>query len=168
MGSEFAARLSGRVLRSTVLGTVVVLLECILMAVLSFFTPHPVAAVFRMVAVSLALLFVGISLVAVRGYRIERGVLRVERPFWSTTHSIAGLHSAVRDPTALRWTVLGFGNNGFFALNGWRKVAPYGWCRVLATDPPNAVVLRTAQATYIVTPDRPDEFLQQAQLLAGP
>ncbi|HTO53632.1 MAG TPA: PH domain-containing protein [Myxococcota bacterium] len=168
MGSEFAARLSGRVRLTTVLGTVALLLECALMALLSFFTPQPVAAVFRTVAVLIALLFVGIFLVAVRGYRIERGVLRVERPFWSTTHSIAGLQSALRDPAALRWTALGFGNNGLFALNGWRKVAPYGWCRVLATDPANAVVLRTPQATYIVTPDRPDEFVQQAQLLAGP
>jgi PH (Pleckstrin Homology) domain-containing protein len=169
MGTEFQARLSGRVRWTTALGTVVLLFEAALMAVLSRITPPPVSLVFRVVAASLALLFVGISLVAIRGYRIERGVLLVERPFWSTSHSLAGLRSAARDPSALASRfVLGFGNNGFFALNGWRKIAPYGWCRVLATDPEHAVVLQTPDATYVVTPDRPDEFVQQALLLAGP
>src|SRR5262249_28290141 len=120
------------------------------------------------VACSLVALFAGIALVAIRGYRIEPGVLRVVRPLWDSSHSLAGLHSAARDPIALRFTLVGFGNNGFFALNGWRRVEPYGWCRVLATDATDPVVLRTDRATYIVSPDRPDEFIAQALALSSP
>jgi hypothetical protein len=165
---EFGAPLSGRIKALTALGSFVLLGEAALMLFASRWTPWPVSAVMLCVGVSLLALFVGIWLVAIRGYALEPGVLRVARPLWSTSHSLAGLHAAARDPEALRFTLLGFGNNGFFAVNGWRKVEPYGWCRVLATDPANAVVLRAAGATYIVTPDRPDEFVQHALALARP
>jgi hypothetical protein len=168
MGSEFAAGLSGRVRATSALGTAVVLGEAALFGALSFVTPWPVWLVFRGVAGFLLALFIAVALVAIRGYSLEVGTLRVERPFWSTSHSLAGLTSAARDPNALRFTFYGFGNNGFFALNGWRRVEPYGWCRVLATNPANAVVLRTAHATYIVTPDRADEFVERARALAVP
>lgn len=168
MASEFQARLAPRFRATSALGTVVLLGEAALMLALSAHLPQPVAAIFGLVGVSLVALFGVIALLAIRGYRLEPGVLRVDRPLWSTSHSLAGLSSAARDPDALRFTFWGFGNNGFFALNGWRRVEPYGWCRVLATDPANAVVLRAAGATYIVTPDRPDEFVQRALALAAP
>src|SRR5262249_3929396 len=111
-------------------------------------------------------LFAAIALVAIRGYELTAGELRVARPLWSTTHSLAGLSRVARDPNALgTWTLRGFGNNGFFAVNGWRKIPPSGWCRVLATDPPNAVVLCTPGGNYVVTPDRLDEFVAQAETL---
>lgn len=165
---EFAAPLSARVKALSALGTFVLLGEAALMLVVSRYTPWPVRAVMFGVGVTLVALFLAIALVAIRGYALEAGALRVVRPFWSTSHSLDGLREAVRDPNALRFTVYGFGNNGFFALNGWRRVEPYGWCRVLATDPANAVVLRAARATYIVTPDRPDEFVSRALALARP
>ncbi len=166
--SEFGAPLSVHVKATSALGTFVLLGEAALMLTVSRWTPWPVSAVLFAVGVSLVVLFAAIALVAIRGYALEPGVLRVTRPLWSTSHSLAGLHAAALDPSALRFTFLGFGNNGFFAVNGWRKVEPYGWCRVLATDPANAVVLRAAGATYIVTPDRPDEFVQRALALARP
>ena len=166
MGSDFQARLSARVLATSVLGTVVLLAEAALMFALSLWAPWPASTIFGSVAGLLVALFLGVALVAIRGYRIEPGVLRVDRPLWASSHSLAGLQSAARDPAALRFTWLGFGNNGFFALNGWRRVEPYGWCRVLATDAEKAVVLRTAKATYIVTPDRPEEFIAQTLALS--
>ncbi|MFI5316666.1 MAG: PH domain-containing protein [Myxococcota bacterium] len=167
MTSDFKAPLAPRLVATSVLGTVVLLGESALMLALASYVPRQVAPIFLGVAVSLVALLGGIALVAIRGYRLEVGVLRVDRPLWSTTHSLAGLLGAARDPHALRvFTLRGFGNNGFFALNGWRYVAPHGWCRVLATNPENAVVLRTAERTLIVTPERPDEFVQQALLFA--
>jgi len=172
MTSEFKARLSARVKATSVLGTVVVLGEAALMLALATHVPAQLAPIFLVAGGALLALFAGVALVAIRGYGLEAGALRVARLFWSTTHSLAGLRSAARDPKALRVTFTvqfnGFGNNGFFALNGWRRVEPYGWCRVLATDPDNAVVLCAAERTYIVTPDRPDEFVQQALALARP
>jgi hypothetical protein len=168
MTSEFEARLSARVRATSWLGTVVLLGEAALMLTLSAYVPAQIAAIFLAVGVSLLALLGAIALVAIRGYRLEPGVLRVDRLLWSTSHSLAGLTSAERDASALRFTWLGFGNNGFFALNGWRSVSPYGWCRVLATNAENAVVLRAAGATYIVTPERPDEFVQRARALAAP
>ena len=166
VGSDFEARLSPRVVATSVLGTVVLLAEAALMLGLSFWAPWPASTIFLSTAALLVVLFVAIALLAIRGYRIEPGVLRVTRPLWASSHSLSGLHGAARDPSALRFTWMGFGNNGFFALNGWRRVEPYGWCRVLATDAANAVVLRTAKATYIVTPDRPDEFIAQVLALS--
>jgi PH (Pleckstrin Homology) domain-containing protein len=166
VGSEFPARLSARVLATSILGTVVLLTEAALMFGLSLWAPWPASVVCLAVGGFLVALFIAIALVAIRGYRVEPGVLRVDRPLWASSHSLVGLQSAARDPDALRFTWLGFGNNGFFALNSWRRVEPYGWCRVLATDPASAVVLRTAGATYIVTPDRPDEFIARALALS--
>jgi PH (Pleckstrin Homology) domain-containing protein len=162
--TEFAAPLSLRVKATSTLGTVVLLGEAALMLALVRFVPFPVSRVFAVAGLALCALFAAVALVAVRGYRLENGELVVVRPLWSTRHSLAGLSSAARDPSALRFTFLGFGNNGFFAVNGWRRIEPYGWCRVFATDAANAVVLRTPARSYVVTPARPDEFVTQAQL----
>ena len=166
--SDFGAPLSGRVKASTALGTVVLLGESALLLGLSSRVPEPVASVFRAVGATLVALFAAVALVAIRGYRIENGELVVRRPLWSSRHSLAGLESAARDPRALRPTLYGFGNNGFFAVNGWRRVDPYGWCRALATNAANAVVLRTPERTLIVTPDRPDEFVAEARAWLRP
>lgn len=166
-GIDFRAPLSPRVRATSVLGTVVLLLETILMLGLARFAPRPAATIFLAVALSLIALLAALWLFAIRGYRIEPGALVVERPLWASTHSLAGLRGAARDEAALRFTWQGFGNNGFFALNGWRKIEPYGWCRVLATGTEHPVVLSTEAATYVVTPDRPDEFVQHALRLAG-
>jgi hypothetical protein len=167
MTSDFEARLSARVKATSALGTVVLLGESALFLGFASRVAPPLAPLFLAIGFVLLALFVAVALVAVRGYRLELGVLRVDRPFWSSTYSLAGLRSAARDPKALSvFTVRGFGNNGFFALNGWRHIDPYGWCRVLATDPANAVVLQAAERTLIVTPDRPDEFVRQALVFA--
>jgi len=167
MTSDFRARLSPRVKATSALGTLVLVGESALFLAFSGRVARPLAPLFLALGIALLALFVGVALVAIRGYRLEPGVLRVDRPLWSSTHSLAGLRGAARDPNALSvFTVRGFGNNGFFALNGWRHIEPYGWCRVLATDPANAVVLRAAERTLVVTPDRPDEFVQQALALA--
>jgi len=167
--SDFGAPMSPRVRATSALGSLVLLGESALLLGLGGRVPPPVAAVFRLAGVALLALFAAVALVAIRGYRIENGELLVRRPFWSTRYSLRGLSSAARDPRALRPTLFGFGNNGFFAVNGWRRVDPYGWCRALATNAENAVVLRTPRHTLIVTPDRPDEFAAEAQawLLPG-
>ncbi|HSS43893.1 MAG TPA: PH domain-containing protein, partial [Thermoanaerobaculia bacterium] len=77
--------------------------------------------------------------------------------------SLEGLQNVVKDPRALRLMALGFGNGGLFAILGWCQVNPYGWCRVFATDPKRAVVLERKSGPVIVTPDRPDEFVQEAK-----
>ncbi|HTO69853.1 MAG TPA: PH domain-containing protein [Myxococcota bacterium] len=160
---EFAAPRSFRVKATTWLGTVVLLSEAALMLALTRFVPPALGPLFRALAVLMLAGFAGAALVAVRGYRLADGELVVERPLWSTRYSLAGLDRVARDPQALRPTVFGFGNHGFFAVNSWRRIAPYGWCRVLATDGANAVVLHTAERTLVVTPDRPDEFVARAK-----
>jgi PH (Pleckstrin Homology) domain-containing protein len=162
----FRAPLSGRVRATSLLGSVVLVLETALMLGLSRFAPRPASTIFLSVGLALIALLILMWLLAIRGYRIEGGNLYVDRPLWSSSHSLEGLRSVARDDTALRFTWQGFGNNGFFALNGWRKIDPYGWCRVLATRTDAPIVLSTAAATYVVTPDRPDEFVQQALALA--
>lgn len=161
--SDYGAPLSPRVKATSALGTVVLLGEAALLLGLAGRVPAPVASVFRAAGWAMLALFTGVALFAIRGYRLENGELLVRRPLWSTRYSLAGLASAERDPRALRPTLFGVGNNGFFAVDGWRRVDPYGWCRALATNAANAVVLRTAGRTLIVTPERPDEFVAEAR-----
>src|SRR5262249_33827815 len=155
MTGGFSAPLSARVKATSALGTVVLVGEFVLMLTLVAVVPEKIAWLLETVAAGIVGLLGVLALTAVRGYRFAGDRLLVARAVWATSYSLAGLRSAARDPRALRFTLAGFGNNGFFALNGWRRVEPYGWCRVLATDPEHAVVLCTPERTLIVTPDRP-------------
>jgi len=162
MRVAYQAPWSLRVSALTVLGTTVLLLEAALVWFLGRLAPGNRMLVSAAAAGLLALLAC-CALLTVRGYGFDTATLLVYRPLWTTRISLEGLRDVVEDPTALRLTLKGIGNGGLFSILGWRHVDGYGWCRVFATDPKRAVVLDRDGDHFIVTPDRPREFVQEAK-----
>jgi hypothetical protein len=158
----FAAPWGARLRTLTPLGSALLIGESLLMLGLSRVVPYFGPLFLGMSAAMLcAVSWCGLSVI--RGYRVEAGRLVVERTLFSSEYPLAGLRSVAHDPSALRFTPLGFGNGGLFVISDRRFVAPYGWCRSLATDPANAVVLCWDDRRLIVTPDRPAEFVARIE-----
>lgn len=161
MSSSYRAPWSGRVKALTALGSTVLLGDAALLGALGRVVPGAPVILYWAPWILVGI-FAGCALFAVRGYRLEPQALLVQRLLWTTELPLAGLRRAVHDPRAAQITIRGFGNAGLFSILGRRYVVPYGWCRVFATAPENAVVLETATGTFIVSPDRPEDFVREA------
>lgn len=163
MSLAYGAPWSLRVKALTVIGTIVLLGDAGMLWFMARFVPGT-QAFLSVVALGLLAILGCCALLTVRGYGFDTGTLLVRRLVWTTRVSLEGLRNVVQDPTAIRLlTIKAVGNGGLFAILGWRHVDGYGWCRVFATDPKRAVVLECKSGHIIVTPDRPDEFVQEAR-----
>jgi hypothetical protein len=163
MSLAYGAPWSLRVKALTALGTIVLLGDAGMLLFMARFVPGT-RAFLSVVAFGLLAVLGCCALLTVRGYGFDSGTLLVQRLVWTTRVSLEGLRSVVQDPTAIGLlSIKAFGNGGLFAILGWRRVRPYGWCRVFATDPARAVVLECKSIHIIVTPDRPAEFVQEAR-----
>ncbi|WP_193164639.1 PH domain-containing protein [Microbulbifer hainanensis] len=98
------------------------------------------------------------ALFAVRGYTIEDAALLVVRPGWNTRIPLTGLQSVEIKPDAMRGSIRLFGNGGLFGFIGLFRNSALGRYRAFVTDAANCVVLRFADRTLVVTPDRPQQF----------
>ena len=103
----------------------------------------------------------------VRGFRVEAGTLVVERVFRTVRLPLAGLTSAALESDALRGAIKLFGNDGAGAITGWFASKRLGRFRAFVTDLDNAVVLRWADRTIVVSPDRPASFVSAIRIQAG-
>lgn len=117
---------------------------------------------FAMFAIFSSLL--GSALFVVRGYELEPNVLLIRRLLWSTRIPLDDLTGAWADQTAMKGSLRLFGNGGLFVFAGLFTNRKLGRYRAFATEPRNAVVLRFAKRTVVVTPDRPLDFLQALPL----
>jgi hypothetical protein len=106
-------------------------------------------------------------LFTVRGYEIASDALLVRRLLWSTGIPLAGLRSIALEPKLPRATVRLWGNGGLFSFSGLFWNRPLGRFRMCATDLSKAVVLRFHDRIWVVTPDRPEEFIQHLTRKAG-
>jgi hypothetical protein len=114
----------------------------------------------RLLVVGVPLLILALAaLWTVRGYELGGGSLSIQRGFWRTRVSLAGLLSASTDAQALRSSLRLFGNGGLFSFSGLFWNRRLGRFRIFATDPARAVVLRFEHRTIVVTPDRPGDFV---------
>ncbi|MFC6632120.1 PH domain-containing protein [Microbulbifer taiwanensis] len=100
------------------------------------------------------------ALFAIRGYRIEGDNLLILRPGWKTRFALGELIEVKSDPEAMRGSIRLFGNGGLFGYIGLYRNSGLGRYRVFATDMSKAVVLRFPERTLVVTPDRPQQFVQ--------
>ena len=98
------------------------------------------------------------ALFAVRGYTIEDSTLLIVRPGWNTRIPLVGLQSVDIKPDAMRGSIRLFGNSGLFGFIGLYRNSALGRYRAFATNAANCVVLRFADRTLVVTPDRPQQF----------
>jgi PH (Pleckstrin Homology) domain-containing protein len=119
---------------------------------------------FKLLLSVLAGVLLGSALFTIRGYELAPAELLVERLLWATRLPLADLRAAWADPTAMRWSWRLFGNGGMFAISGLFWNRRLGRYRAFATDPRNAVVLRFATRTVVVTPDAPRELLDTLAL----
>ena len=99
------------------------------------------------------------ALFTVRGYSIANDTLLVHRPFWKTRVSLSELRSVKFDHAATHRSIRTFGNGGFFSFTGYFRNKDLGSYRVFMTDRRRAVVLRFPSSVTVVSPDRPEDFV---------
>lgn len=122
------------------------------------FLPRPgigFAACLLMAIPPIAALFI------VRGYRITPDAVLVLRPGWVTRLPRAGLVSATFEPGVMRRSLRLCGNGGFFAFTGLYWNRELGRHRAFVTDGQRSVVLRFANRTVVLSPDRPEDFVDE-------
>lgn len=100
------------------------------------------------------------ALFAVRGYRVQGHNLWILRPGWKTRIALNGLTSASFEPDATQGSIRVFGNGGFFAFSGLFRNKRLGRYRAFATDMSHTVVIKLPARTLVVTPDKPEQFLE--------
>ncbi len=95
----------------------------------------------------------------IRGYVVTGEVLLVLRLGWQSKLKLKGLESVEADPEAMAHSLRTFGNGGLFCFCGRFRNKKLGAYRAYATDPKRSVVLKFQDQTVVVTPDRPDDFV---------
>jgi hypothetical protein len=104
-------------------------------------------------------IIVACALFTVRGYSIANGTLLIDRLFWKTPVSFRELRSVKFDPTATHRSIRTFGNGGFFSFTGYFRNKDLGSYRGFMTDRRRAVVLRFPSSVIVISPDRPEDFV---------
>ena len=99
------------------------------------------------------------ALFTVRGYSISNRELAIHRLLWTTRVSLNGLQGAYFDTNATDRSIRTFGNGGFFSFTGYFRNKELGSYRAFMTDRRQAVVLRFSSSITVVSPDRPDDFV---------
>ncbi len=99
----------------------------------------------------LILLIFGLNLL-VRGYRLEPGSLIIRRVGGSKRFDLSTLVSAIADPSAM---------NGAMRYLGQFQNDKLGDFRAFGADPKRSVVLRFKNQIVVVTPDRPEDFVNE-------
>jgi Bacterial PH domain len=99
------------------------------------------------------------ALFTVRGYSISNRELAIHRLFWTTGVSLKGLQAVYFDPDATRRSIRTFGNGGFFSFTGYFRNKQLGSYRAFMTDRRRAVVIRFSDSVIVVSPDRPEDFV---------
>jgi Bacterial PH domain len=113
---------------------------------------------FWLVLLPLAVILI-CALFTVRGYSISNRELAIRRLLWTTGISLHGLQGAYFDPNATHRSIRTFGNGGFFSFTGHFRNKQLGSYRAFMTDRRRAVVLRFSTSTIVVSPDRPEDFV---------
>ncbi len=100
-----------------------------------------------------------IALYCVRGYELAPGVLLIRRLLWHTRWPLdQAAHATVR-PHAMRGSWRMWGNGGLFAITGRFSGSGLGRYHAFVTDPSRTVIVTTRKGIVVVSPDRPDAFV---------
>jgi hypothetical protein len=105
------------------------------------------------------------ALFVIRGYALEPSVLRIQRLLWVTSIPLESLQRAWASPEAMSGSLRLFGNGGLFSITGVLRNERLGRYRAFAMDPKRAVVLEFLTRKIVVTPDSPELFLRQLELV---
>lgn len=128
----------------------------------------PMAAEWKQALLGLlAGVFLGAPCCAVRGYRVEGGVLEILRPGWRTRVPLAGLRVVETGPGVMSASIRLFGNGGFWSFTGWFWNRKLGRYRAFVNDPRRAVALRFDRGCVVVSPDDAEAFALRVRVEAG-
>lgn len=97
----------------------------------------------------------------IRGYAITEDEILIRRLFWTTRLERAGLKSAEVVPKAMCRSLRTCGNGGAFSFTGWYWNKSLGNYRAFVTDLNRTVVLRFGKRTVVVSPDEPEDFVNE-------
>jgi len=95
----------------------------------------------------------------IRSYRIADDQLIVDRLMAPVRFALPGLLSASHDREAMKLALRTFGNSGLGSICGRFRSTRLGKFRAYVSDTEKAVVLRWADRTVVVSPDRVQDFL---------
>lgn len=118
------------------------------------------------VPVLMASLLTVIALYCVRGYELEPGMLLVRRLLWYTRWPLDETAHATVRPHAMRGSWRMWGNGGLFAITGRFSGSGLGGYQAFVTDPSRTVIITTRKGIVVVSPDRPDAFVDALALHA--
>lgn len=119
----------------------------------------------RWVALLPLMILFGCALFTIRGYAIGSDAILVHRLLWSTSLPRAGLESASIEPDAMRGGLRALGNGGGFSFSGFYYNKRLGSYRAFVTDLHRTVVLRYANRRVVLSPESPEDFVNELALL---
>ena len=115
-------------------------------------------------AVFLVITVVASAAFMVRSYEIAGDRLVIQRLGWQTEIALNNLTSVTYDPQAMEKSLRLFGNGGFFAFVGKFRNQKLGNYDAYATSPRLSVVIKIGdQKTIVVTPEKPEQFVENIQ-----
>jgi Bacterial PH domain len=100
-------------------------------------------------------------LFTVRGYVVEDHEIVIQRLLWSNKIDISSITSVVADPSALAESTRLFANGGFFGFVGLYYNPNYGRFLAFATDASKSIIISSSDKVFLVTPDNPNDFMDQ-------
>ncbi|MBN2029583.1 hypothetical protein JW824_05005 [bacterium] len=112
-----------------------------------------------MIVMPLSILIIA-SFFMIRGYALSGDTLLIHRLGWESKLNVRDLVSIEVDPEAMSRSIRTWGNGGLFCFAGLFRNKKLGSYRAFATDPKRAVVLKFPNRTIVVTPDKPEVFLE--------
>ena len=128
---------------------------------LPFFARAAVRPSLELSGLGILLLLLVALLFVVRGYTIETDALIIRRLLWTTRVPLIGLQSATFTPGAMRRSLRLCGNGGMFSITGWYRSRTLGYYRAFVTELNHTVVLRFANKTIVVSPDKTELFVAE-------
>lgn len=105
------------------------------------------------------------TLLAIQGYSIENGMLKIHRIGWTKDFNLKNLTSAEFNPVATAGSIRTFGIGGLFGFIGYFHNSFLGNYRAYATDMSDSVVLNFEGKKVVITPEQPSEFVKTIQRL---
>jgi len=127
----------------------------------------PVTVFLVLFAIGMIGLLVGTYAYAPHGFTVTHDSIVVERPISPVSIPYSQIESVRRAGDDVKGAKRVFGVGGLFGSYGRYYSKGLGSFRMYATDDRNAVVVR-GNTTYVLTPDRPDEFVELVGKYLGP
>jgi hypothetical protein len=97
----------------------------------------------------------------IRGYAIADDAILIRRLFWTTRLDRNGLKSAEFVAKVMNKSLRTCGNGGGFSFTGWYWNKSLGFYRAFVTDLNRTVVLRFGTRTVVVSPEDPEDFVEE-------